>query len=233
MTHVADPALLERTIGYFDDPRVAVVQTPQEFYNHDSFEHDAAIGDGERFHEQALFYRMLQPGKNRWVGALWCGTGAMQVLRFENPVTATGLSVPQRLAYATTLVGWFDAWRTLGFATLPILVVVPGVGDRPGRTLDVSTTGARVVLHGALPIGHGIRLSFDLDHEVVGIDGIVRSTRDDEAGRSVHGVEFAAGQHSARARLALGLFRTRHPSRVDRATAPAAPRVPEPALLPA
>lgn len=31
----------------------------------------------ERFHEQALFYRVLQPGKNRWGGAFWCGTGAV------------------------------------------------------------------------------------------------------------------------------------------------------------
>ena len=27
--------------------------------------------------EQALFYRILQPGKNRWTGAFWCGTGAV------------------------------------------------------------------------------------------------------------------------------------------------------------
>lgn len=190
--HVADRQLLTRTVGYFDDPRVALVQTPQEFYNRDSFEHDAVAGDGERFHEQALFYRMLQPGKNRWNGAFWCGTGAvvrvaalrdvggvatdtitedihttirlhrrgwhtvyhnevlarglaagdadtyqlqrlrwgtgaMQVLRHENPLWVAGLTVPQRLSYAATLLGWFDAWRTLAFAILPMLVVITGV----------------------------------------------------------------------------------------------------------
>jgi cellulose synthase (UDP-forming) len=190
--HVADAGFLARTVGYFDDPRIALVQTPQEFYNHESFEHDAVAGDGERFHEQALFYRMLQPGKNRWGGAFWCGTGAvvraealreiggvatdtitedihttirlhrrgwrtvyhnevlarglaagdadtyqlqrlrwgtgaMQVLRHESPLWVRGLTIPQRLSYAATLLGWFDAWRTLGFATLPMLVVITGV----------------------------------------------------------------------------------------------------------
>jgi cellulose synthase/poly-beta-1,6-N-acetylglucosamine synthase-like glycosyltransferase len=73
--HVASPDFLVRTLGYFDDPGVALVQTPQEFYNVSSFEHEDGAteritdpADGvhsEHFHEQALFYRVLQPGKNR------------------------------------------------------------------------------------------------------------------------------------------------------------------------
>ena len=39
--HVASPDFLVRTLGYFGDPRLALVQTPQEFYNVDSFEHEA------------------------------------------------------------------------------------------------------------------------------------------------------------------------------------------------
>ncbi len=38
--HVAGAGFLTNTLGYFDDPRLAVVQTPQDFYNLDSFEHD-------------------------------------------------------------------------------------------------------------------------------------------------------------------------------------------------
>lgn len=211
--HVAAPDFLVRTLGYFDDPGVALVQTPQEFYNVESFEHEAggvtrvptgtarvaATGSAtsddaatpERFHEQALFYRILQPGKNRWGGAFWCGTGAvvrvtalrevglvatdtitedihttirlhrrgwktvyhneilarglaaadaatyqlqrhrwgtgaMQVLRTENPLVVSGLSVAQRLSYATTLLGWFDSWRSLGYLLLPIVVLATG-----------------------------------------------------------------------------------------------------------
>ena len=189
--HVAAPEFLQATLGYFADPRVALVQTPQDFYNVTSFEHGAGKTYGEPFHEQALFYRLLQPGKNRWNAAFWCGTnalvrvaalreiggaatetitedihttirlhrrgwktvyhnevlarglaaddaaqytlqrnrwgtGAMQVLRVENPLVAPGLSLGQRLGYASTLLGWFDSWRTLGFLILPPLVLLTG-----------------------------------------------------------------------------------------------------------
>jgi cellulose synthase (UDP-forming) len=80
--HVASPGLLSHTVGYFDDPRVALVQTPQDFYNTDSFEHahNRSILRGHadrRFNEQSLFYRAIQPGKNRWNAAFWCGTSAL------------------------------------------------------------------------------------------------------------------------------------------------------------
>ncbi len=208
--HVAAPDFLPRTLGYFDDPRVALVQTPQEFYNDDSFEHatpsdvgwmgrDRRSG-GRAYSEQALFYRVLQPGRNRWNAAYCCGsnmvlrtaalrevggfatdsitedihttlrlhqrgwrsayhdevlahglaaadapqylaqrlrwgTGAMQVLRQEHPLTQAGLTLPQRLSYASALTGWFDAWRTLGYILLPMAVVLTGaspVHARPG-----------------------------------------------------------------------------------------------------
>ncbi|MGH8993923.1 MAG: glycosyltransferase family 2 protein, partial [Acidimicrobiia bacterium] len=86
--HVAGRNFLTHTLGYFADPEVAFVQTPQDFYNVDSFEHESRRrgwrGGGSARHvfsEQALFYRVLQPGKNRWRAAFWCGTGA--VVRVE------------------------------------------------------------------------------------------------------------------------------------------------------
>ncbi|MDQ3150025.1 MAG: glycosyltransferase [Chloroflexota bacterium] len=189
--HVAAPEFLRATLGYFADPQVALVQTPQDFYNVTSFEHGSGVAYGEPFHEQTLFYRLLQPGKNRWSAAFWCGTnalvrtealrsiggaatetitedihttirfhragwrtvyhnevlarglaaddaaqyqlqrnrwgtGAMQVLRVENPLFVRGLTLGQRLGYASTLLGWFDSWRTLAFLALPPLVLVSG-----------------------------------------------------------------------------------------------------------
>jgi cellulose synthase/poly-beta-1,6-N-acetylglucosamine synthase-like glycosyltransferase len=192
--HIPDEEFLANTLGYFADPRVAVVQTPQDFYNLDSFEHDknrSWLSRGRRaisFNEQPLFYRAIQPGKNRWKAAFWCGTnalvrvsaieeiggiadetvtedmhttirlhrsgwesiyhnevlaqglaardateyqaqrlrwgtGAMQILRLEHPFTRRGLSLSQRLAYASTILGWFDAWRTLGYLLLPLVVL--------------------------------------------------------------------------------------------------------------
>lgn len=195
--HVAAPGFLTHTLGYFDDPKIAVVQTPQDFYNLDSFEHGASRSWSDRrrrkarFNEQALFYRAIEPGKNRWGAAFWCGTGAvvrvtalrevggvatetvtedihttirlhrrgwrsvyhnevlarglaasdaqqyqaqrlrwgigaMQVLRTENPLTVPGLRMRQRLAYAATLLGWFDAWRSLGYLLVPPAVLFSG-----------------------------------------------------------------------------------------------------------
>lgn len=73
--HVVSPQFLQRTLAYFDDPKVAVVQTPQDFYNDDSFEYER-MHKGH-FAEQELFYRVMSPGRNRWNAAFWCGTGAL------------------------------------------------------------------------------------------------------------------------------------------------------------
>lgn len=79
--HVPDPEFLTKTLGYFDDPTVAVVQTPQDFYNVSSFEHatgnDEPAWSRQAAHEETLFYRVIQPGKNRWDAAFWCGTNAV------------------------------------------------------------------------------------------------------------------------------------------------------------
>ncbi len=195
--HIATPDFLTHTLGYFTDPRMALVQTPQDFYNLDSFENDrnrSWLWRERRaipFNEQRLFYRAIQPGKNRWGAAFWCGTnavlrvsalrdvggvaaqtltedihtslrlhrrgwrsvyhnevlarglaagdanqyqaqrlrwgtGAMQLLRADHPLTAPGLRPTQRVAYASTLLGWFDAWRSLGYVVIPLAVLATG-----------------------------------------------------------------------------------------------------------
>jgi cellulose synthase/poly-beta-1,6-N-acetylglucosamine synthase-like glycosyltransferase len=73
--HVVTEDFLRHTLGYFDDPEIAVVQTPQSFYNRDSFEHEEAAR--RPFSEQAVFYRVILPAKNRWKAGFWCGTGAV------------------------------------------------------------------------------------------------------------------------------------------------------------
>ncbi len=195
--HIVSSDFLTHTLGYFADPRVALVQTPQDFYNLDSFENDrnrSWLWRERRvvpFNEQRLFYRAIQPGKNRWGAAFWCGTnallrvsalrevggvaaetltedihttlrlhrrgwrsvyhnevlarglaardadqyqaqrlrwgtGAMQLLRVDHPLTAPGLRPAQRVAYAATILGWFDAWRSLGYVVVPLVVLVSG-----------------------------------------------------------------------------------------------------------
>jgi cellulose synthase (UDP-forming) len=66
--------------------------------------------------------------RNRWA------VGAMQVMRLENPIFGKGLSFGQRLSFATTILAWFDSWRTLTFALLPAAVIFTGTSpiDAPG-----------------------------------------------------------------------------------------------------
>lgn len=67
--HVPGSRFLTNTIRYFEDPSVALVQMPQEFYNAGSFEHGtnrSLLWPTRRsiaYSEQGLFYRVLQPGE--------------------------------------------------------------------------------------------------------------------------------------------------------------------------
>jgi cellulose synthase (UDP-forming) len=68
---IPSPDYIHDLLGYFRDEKVAVVQGPQEFYNLDSFQHIS--DDAERWNEQTLFFRTIQPGKNHQNAAFWCG----------------------------------------------------------------------------------------------------------------------------------------------------------------
>jgi cellulose synthase (UDP-forming) len=70
--HVPMPDALDALVGYFDDDRMAVVQSPHDFSNHDSVQH-YMVGR----HEQSLFYRVICPGKDRHGAAFWCGSAAL------------------------------------------------------------------------------------------------------------------------------------------------------------
>ncbi len=70
--HVPMPDALDAMVGYFDDERVALVQSPHDFFNHDSVQH-YVVGR----HEQSLFYRVVCPGKDRHGAAYWCGSAAV------------------------------------------------------------------------------------------------------------------------------------------------------------
>ena len=75
--HAPQRHFLERTLGYFADDRVAFVQTPQDFYNLDSFQHRRR-GQGRRiWTEQSLFFRVIQRGKDYWNAAFFCGSCAV------------------------------------------------------------------------------------------------------------------------------------------------------------
>lgn len=70
--HVPMPDALDALVGYFEDDRVAVVQSPHDFSNQDSVQH-YAVGR----HEQSLFFHAVCPGKDRHGAAFWCGSAAL------------------------------------------------------------------------------------------------------------------------------------------------------------
>jgi cellulose synthase/poly-beta-1,6-N-acetylglucosamine synthase-like glycosyltransferase len=71
---VPQPDFFDRTLGYFVDKQVGLVQLPQEFYNIDSVQHAGSQDAMDLWHEQELFYRVIQPGKHRWGASFWCGS---------------------------------------------------------------------------------------------------------------------------------------------------------------
>ncbi len=70
--HVPLPDALDAIVGYFDDDKVALVQSPHDFYNQDSVQH---YEPGR--HEQSLFFEVVCPGKDRHNGVFWCGSAAL------------------------------------------------------------------------------------------------------------------------------------------------------------
>ncbi|MDQ0824070.1 cellulose synthase (UDP-forming) [Arthrobacter sp. B2I5] len=70
---IPEPDILEKTLGYFNNRRVALVQTPQYFSNVPA---DDPLGS-----QAPLFYGPIQQGKDGWNAAFFCGSNA--ILRRE------------------------------------------------------------------------------------------------------------------------------------------------------
>ena len=66
---IPQPDILDKTLGYFTDDRVALVQTPQYFSN---------VPESDPLGSQApLFYGPIQQGKDGWNAAFFCGSNAL------------------------------------------------------------------------------------------------------------------------------------------------------------
>ena len=75
--HVPLPHIVDQLLGYFDDEEVAFVQSPQDFYNTDSFTHVVNYGAKSLWEENRIFYSLIQPGKDHWGGSFFCGSCGM------------------------------------------------------------------------------------------------------------------------------------------------------------
>ncbi len=67
--HVPHKDFLEKTMGYFSDPKMAFVQSPQYYANN-----DASYVAGGAWEQQELFFGPICKGKNQNSSAFMCGT---------------------------------------------------------------------------------------------------------------------------------------------------------------
>ena len=190
--HVPEPHFLSRTVGYFKEEKVAMVQTPHAFYNFDTFQ-GSFDGDKDKFWEEGqLFYNVIQSGKNALNSVIFAGSAAMfrraalkdvgyiavetitedmhtgirlsmagwktmyiserliagqaaadvssfhtqrlrwaegnlSILFYDNPLTARGLNLKQRLSYFASIMHWGGGFARLGLYLTPILMLFSGV----------------------------------------------------------------------------------------------------------
>lgn len=75
--HAPKRNFLDETLGFFRDQEVAFVQTPQDFFNLDSYQHRSTRGQRRVWTEQSLFFRVIQRGKDAWNAAFFCGSCAV------------------------------------------------------------------------------------------------------------------------------------------------------------
>ena len=67
---------LMRVMGFFDDPKVGIVQTPHAFYNHDPMQTNLSmrktLPDDQRF-----FFESIMPARDGWDAAFCCGSNSV------------------------------------------------------------------------------------------------------------------------------------------------------------
>lgn len=73
---VVKPYFLVRTAGFFHNPNVAFVQTPQAFFNEDIFQFNS-FQSRNIPNEQDLFMQIIQAGRDRFNAAIYVGSNAV------------------------------------------------------------------------------------------------------------------------------------------------------------
>ncbi|HSJ74308.1 MAG TPA: glycosyltransferase [Miltoncostaeaceae bacterium] len=120
--HVPRPELLERMLGHFADERVAVVQSPQHFYNR-GFQHPRDHDDPLR-NEQSIFFDAICRGKDRHNAAFWCGCPS--VIRREAIASVGGVATDTVVEDAHTSMQLHAAgWRIVFHFEVMALGIAP------------------------------------------------------------------------------------------------------------
>ena len=123
------PEILDRTLGYFEDEEMALVQTPQWFVNVP--EHDP-LGS-----QAPLFYGPIQQGKDGWNAAFFCGSNAvirreaLMQLGVSRYVGEVEVGVHRALRTARRVVA--QAVRGLGPEDAEVRAALDDIGHDIGR----------------------------------------------------------------------------------------------------
>ena len=67
---------LMRTIGFFDDPQIGIVQVPHVFYNHDPMQANLALRKSMP-DDQRFFFEAIMPSRDAWNAAFCCGSNSV------------------------------------------------------------------------------------------------------------------------------------------------------------
>lgn len=75
--HVAQPHALDALLGLMNHERIAMVQTPQDYYNTDAFQYLNPRNQAGLWHDQSYFYTLAQSCRDSWNAATCVGTGVL------------------------------------------------------------------------------------------------------------------------------------------------------------
>lgn len=101
---------LEKLLGYFNDPKVALVQSPQYYYNINSFQHKTVYQ--KIWNEQNTFFDLILNGRNHWNSSFWIGTNA--IVRREAIEEIGGISYESVIEdMLTTIRLHAKKWKTI------------------------------------------------------------------------------------------------------------------------
>jgi len=151
---VPSPAFLEETVPFFSDEHVAFVQTPQKYGN---LHNVISRGAG---YMQSVFYRFIQPGRNRFNAAFCVGTNV--IFRRTAIDEVGGIYTDSKSEDVWTSLMLHEAgWRTI------YIPMVLAVGDAPD-TVEAYTkqqlrwaTGGFEILLQHNPLSRRRRLTLD------------------------------------------------------------------------
>jgi len=116
--HVPVRSFLRQTVGFFENDRLALVQTAQHFFNPDPYERNLKL-TGRIAPEQSFFYHVVQAGNDFWNSAFFCGSCAVlrrSALESIGGVRTVTVTEDAHTALELHARGWRSAYLALPLA---------------------------------------------------------------------------------------------------------------------